>query len=109
MIDFAAIPFKEQLQVIQRTDILVGVHGAGLTHAMFLRPHSAMVEVLPPKLDYKGFVNLARMRSIHYFGDHASKLVGGKEDWHGDDVFIEEHRFLSLVDSAIARVSAQDL
>jgi protein O-GlcNAc transferase len=54
-IDFASIPFHEQLAVIRGTDILLGVHGAGLTHGMFLPENSVMVEILPPVSITRGF------------------------------------------------------
>lgn len=43
-IDFNSIPFSEQLRVVRETDILVGVHGAGLTHGIFLPEGSVMVK-----------------------------------------------------------------
>lgn len=38
---------KQQLQLIADTDILVGMHGAGLTHAVFLPRRSALIELVP--------------------------------------------------------------
>lgn len=82
-VDLAAIPFKEQLQVVRDTDVLVGVHGAGLTHELFLRKGSAVVEILPPDLDHKGFRNMANMLGHDYFSVHA----GGskKKDARGEE------------------------
>ncbi|KAL5346701.1 hypothetical protein ACLOAV_008408 [Pseudogymnoascus australis] len=37
-VDLAAYSFADQLEVIRNTDILVGVHGAGLIHSLFLPP-----------------------------------------------------------------------
>ena len=37
----------DQLRLITRSDILIGMHGAGLTHALFLPKHSALVELYP--------------------------------------------------------------
>lgn len=38
---------KSQLNMISKTDILVGMHGAGLTQAFFLPNHSALLEIVP--------------------------------------------------------------
>ncbi|KAK1759831.1 hypothetical protein QBC47DRAFT_373146 [Echria macrotheca] len=76
-VDFAAIPFEEQLRIIQRTDVLVGVHGAGLTHTMFLRDGvTAVVEIQPRDMPspYMGFRNMANMKGISYFRAHADPI-----------------------------------
>ena len=103
-LDFAALPFREQLAAARRTDILVGVHGAGLTHAMFVRAGGAVVEVMPPGLDYKGFANMARMRGLGYVRAEAKGLVGEKGDWHDDDVEVEEGEWVRAVWEAVRAV-----
>lgn len=37
--------FTEQLQIISDTDILIGIHGAGLTHLMFLPDWAVVFEL----------------------------------------------------------------
>ncbi|KAJ5908061.1 DUF563 domain-containing protein [Penicillium taxi] len=101
-IDFATISYKEQLKTIQGTDVLVGVHGAGLTHGIFLPSGSSMVEILPPGLNHKGFRNVAALRGHSYFSAHASESPSTRRrDWHSDDVYIEKERFMELMDVAI--------
>ncbi|MCJ1327177.1 hypothetical protein MMC10_003844 [Thelotrema lepadinum] len=98
-IDFAAIPFMEQLKIVVNTDILVGVHGAGLTHTLFLPPGSAVVEIQPPDVSPKGYRSLAHLLGHHYFSGHA---LGSQGDWAFEDVFLEKDRFMRLVGIAIA-------
>ncbi|PGH17823.1 hypothetical protein AJ80_04646 [Polytolypa hystricis UAMH7299] len=100
-IDFAAIPFKEQVSIIRNTDVLVGVHGGGLTHGMFLPAGSAMVEILPAQLDHKGFHNLAKLLGHTYFRTHARKPRARRDAWHGQDVFLDKERFVELVGAAV--------
>ena len=38
---------EKQLEIIVETDILIGMHGAGLTHMLFLPPHTPLVELFP--------------------------------------------------------------
>jgi hypothetical protein len=42
------------MEVAQRTDILVGVHGAHLANGVFARPGSALVEITPYEVCRKG-------------------------------------------------------
>lgn len=105
-IDFASIPFSQQIQTVRDSDVLLGVHGAGLTHGMWLRQGSAIVEILPQVLNHKGFRNLAGLLGHGYFSAHGKK-PGGKpgkvrrDEWHHQDVAIDEARFLDLVESAV--------
>jgi capsular polysaccharide biosynthesis protein len=60
----------DQLRLIGATDVLVGMHGAGLAHALFLRPGSALVELFPayhsPATRY--FRRMAECRGLFYQG-----------------------------------------
>ena len=102
-VDFSAIPFKEQLLIISNTDVLIGVHGAGLTHGMFLRPRSSIVEILPSDLDHKGFRNLASCLNHGYYSARATKLPHSEEsgDWHRDSVFLDKNLFLHVAELAV--------
>lgn len=124
-VDLAAVSFSEQLEIIRQTDVLVGVHGAGLTHGLFLPPESVMVEILPEDLNHKGFRNVAGLLGHSYLSIHASKShppdpippeqsssgqnSSAKEDtterkrdeWHTNDVFVEKDRFLEVAEVAI--------
>ena len=100
MVNFADIPLPKQLEVIQNTDILVGVHGAGLTHALFLPLGSAIVEILPAGFNHKGFRNLAHLLGHHHFSSHAVSN-GTKGNWQYDDFSFDKSRFMQLVKTAI--------
>ena len=79
-IDFASLSFAEQIKAVRDTDILVGVHGAGLTHAMFLPESAVVVEILPKGLEHKGFRNFAALLGHAYFSAHGLKARAGREE-----------------------------
>ncbi|XP_060582274.1 uncharacterized protein LOC132738700, partial [Ruditapes philippinarum] len=58
--------FRKYVLISHDTDILVGMHGAGLTHVLFLPKHAGVVELCPSywKKDKKHFVTFARWRKI---------------------------------------------
>jgi len=79
-VDMGRLSLTEQLRTIQETDVLVGVHGAGLTHTMFMREGAgAVVEIQPQGFFHKGFRNLAAMTGQKYFSTHA-EMVDEAED-----------------------------
>ena len=57
-----------QLAIISKTDILVGMHGAGLTHSMFLPKHAGLIEFYPNywPSSIAMFKAIARFRNLHY-------------------------------------------
>ncbi|KOS20344.1 EGF domain-specific O-linked N-acetylglucosamine transferase [Escovopsis weberi] len=134
VVDFAALPLAAQLAAVRRTDLLVGVHGAGLTHLMFLQPGSAVVEILPEGFQHKGFRNLAQMLGHGYFRTHARKVRkrgdgdseeeenGGESsnhkdgkgrlrarDWQSEDVEISEDALLAVVSAGVQSLYSKSL
>lgn len=127
-VDFGALSFPEQIRIAQDTDILVGVHGAGLTHTMFLREGTgAIVEIQPPKLGYKGFKNMAQMLGRKYFTavadivprphrakrgvverDEARATLARRDEWHFADIKMEKEAFVDLVSQAILSLDRKD-
>lgn len=45
--DLQLLTFTEQIKLLSSTALLVGMHGAGLTNALFMLPGNAVLEILP--------------------------------------------------------------
>jgi hypothetical protein len=43
--DFGGLTFVQQVARAMRTDVLIGPHGAGLTHMLWLQEHSLVIEI----------------------------------------------------------------
>ena len=57
---------KSQLDSVVWADIMIGMHGAGLTHAMFLNKKSALIELKPYQRGGEHFQAIAKWRKLHY-------------------------------------------
>jgi len=58
---------SEQILMIQQSDIVVGMHGAGLTHILVARPGTLLIELKPPGFTVqKHFEYLARLAGCLY-------------------------------------------
>lgn len=120
VVDFAAISFAAQLRLVQNTDVLVGHHGAAMTHTLFMPPESAVVEVLPPYFLQRGFRSLGRMRGLQYFTgrgmweEEFNNITRGEplpegwsppeehEGWKDREwAYMLDEDFLGLVDGAV--------
>ena len=78
VIDTAGMPPREQIRLLANTDVLIAQHGAGLSNMVWMPPHAAVVELLPPLVPPvdKIFGNLAAARgldhlSVAQLGEHA--------------------------------------
>ena len=63
-----ALPFQQQLRVVADTDVLMGMHGAGLSHTLFLPSHGGLIELYPtywPQSN-RHFRAMAGWRKLHY-------------------------------------------
>ncbi|KAH8975034.1 hypothetical protein BDL97_01G135000 [Sphagnum fallax] len=51
--------------LLHKSDVLMGVHGAALTHFLFMRPGSVFIQIIPIGTDWAAFT---------YYGEPATKL-----------------------------------
>ena len=76
------MPFLQQLQITHDTDIFMGMHGAGLTHLLFL-PHWAAVFEIYDCGDKQCYYDLARLKGIkHFTWEDESKVIPQDEGIH---------------------------
>jgi EGF domain-specific O-GlcNAc transferase len=106
VVDFGSIPFCEQVELAYYSDVLVGVHGAALTHLLFLptasptRPTANVIEIQPKGLHHRGFRNVAQMLGHRYFMIEADNELDGA-DFHDVDVEVGEEKFVDAIGTAI--------
>jgi len=59
--------FGEQVEFMNETDLLIGVHGNGLTHAAFMNPHRAVCEIYPQGMTFQwDYYTLSKMMGHEY-------------------------------------------
>ncbi|XP_059048892.1 EGF domain-specific O-linked N-acetylglucosamine transferase [Achroia grisella] len=76
------IPFIKQLEITQNTDVFIGIHGAGLTHLLFLPDWAAVFELYNCE-DPNCYMDLARLRGVKYVTwENKDKLVQ-EDQGHG--------------------------
>lgn len=62
---YRELGFLDQLRITHNTDIFIGMHGAGLTHLLFLPDWAAVFELYNCE-DERCYLDLARLRGIYY-------------------------------------------
>jgi protein O-GlcNAc transferase len=98
--------FAEQFNITHNTDVLVGAHGAGMVHTVFLRPKSAAVELMPEGALWQGHRNEASGLGLDYFMTHTKPVTaeGKEKNWQDDKMFLEPEHFVRVVGTAIKSV-----
>ncbi|KAJ1452360.1 hypothetical protein M885DRAFT_527245 [Pelagophyceae sp. CCMP2097] len=67
VVEFNKLTLCQQFCESAQTDVLVGQHGAGLTHTALLRQSAALVEIVPLPMDFKTIFHCtAGLRNAHY-------------------------------------------
>ena len=61
--DFAV---KEQLDIVANTDVLIGVHGAGLTWCLFMKPNSRLIEIFPGNSNSDNYIKWCKLANVKY-------------------------------------------
>jgi hypothetical protein len=99
VVDFAKISYGEQLRIIRNTNVLIGVHGAGLMNIMYAAEEAVLVEIHPSYRQDRHFRHAARMTGKAYMPMRT--LI--REDCEGssDNVHIKIDEFRKTVDGAI--------
>ena len=68
---FDAMSFKEQAGAMLTADLLISVHGAGLTNIVFMKPCSVVIEILP-----YGFVGPGKEQLLRLGGYFGALAIG---------------------------------
>lgn len=97
---FANLSIAEQLAIVDSTDVLVAMHGAALTHTLFMRPGTSVLELFPWVFRKTIYQNLANAMGVYYQmwqNDREDKTV-----FHWD--LVERTRFSNRTkDSIVSR------
>ena len=120
VVDFSELNLVEQVKLVQSADVLVGHHGASMTHVLFLPPEAAVVEIMPPFFPTRGLRSVGRMRGLTHFSGrniwpaeyeqavHGTPLPAGWQRPQSDDgwqekewAYMTEEGFVGLVEAAV--------
>ncbi|KAK2387091.1 beta-1,2-xylosyltransferase [Trifolium repens] len=70
---FAHMSMKEQVRAIQDASVIIGAHGAGLTHIVSALPKTVILEIISSQFRRPHFAYIARWKGLEY---HAINLEG---------------------------------
>ncbi|MED6205440.1 hypothetical protein PIB30_017665 [Stylosanthes scabra] len=74
---FAHMSMKEQVRAIQDASVIIGAHGAGLTHIVSALPKTVILEIISSYFRRPHFAYIACWKGLEY---HAINLAGSHAD-----------------------------
>lgn len=74
---FAHMSMKEQVRAIQDASVIIGAHGAGLTHIVSALPKTVILEIISSEYRRPHFQLIAQWKGLEY---HSVELVGSHAD-----------------------------
>lgn len=74
---FAHMSMKEQVRAIQDASVIIGAHGAGLTHIVSATPRTVVLEIVSSQYRRPHFALIAKWKGLEY---HAIYLDGSRAD-----------------------------
>ncbi|KNC51167.1 uncharacterized protein AMSG_06518 [Thecamonas trahens ATCC 50062] len=109
VVDFSQYAFSNQLDIVSQTDVLVGMHGAALTHSLFLPDHAALVELRPVGDSPPMYARTSQWSGIHYASwTNTAFPANHIKDENGDytTIDLEELREImaEVIDVVIGRI-----
>ncbi|KAI8801992.1 hypothetical protein BJ742DRAFT_563295 [Cladochytrium replicatum] len=96
---FDGLALEEQLAIIDETDVLVSMHGAALTHLLFLRPETYLVELFPYAFRKIIYQNLAKIMKVKYACWQNTKEIDTVFNWAS----VEANRYTDVSKGFITR------
>jgi hypothetical protein len=73
-VDFAGLPWEQQVRLSASHDAMLSVHGNGLTNILWMRPGSLVLEFFPSGARHYDYQFYAELCGLAYFGFEADNV-----------------------------------
>lgn len=77
-VDFVDLTLQKQMEVVVNSDVVIGMHGAGMVNVMWARPQTLIVEIFPKERHRWGYRNLCQFLDCDWREFRGGEDVGGK-------------------------------
>ena len=92
------LSFMQQVQIMKNTDVLIGIHGNGLSHTLFLPRDAFVIEFMPDNCLLFDYRMLAKMRGIKYYGLQGGRYAMGDDEAFKKGAYGNPNKIMKTVD-----------
>jgi len=90
------LSIREQLDIVSNSDILIGVHGAGLTWGIFMKEGSQMIEMFPGNSNVDDYRRWCKIANINYRRMTINISSGRVDDFRSATVNLTDKHILEI-------------
>ncbi|MEB3333649.1 MAG: glycosyltransferase family 61 protein [Cyanobacteriota bacterium] len=87
-----ALPMRQQLEAFASAEVVVGVHGAGLTNLVACRQGATLVELLPGDGPFNHYFLMASLLGVRH-----GHLIGTRPDPSREDLTVDPDQLVALL------------
>jgi len=87
---------KEQIEIIANTDILIGLHGAGLSWCIFMKNNATLIEMYPGNSNTDNYIRWCNIANIKYNRLIVDIASGNVDDFRNANVNINDEQITSI-------------
>ena len=102
---FEDYTINEQVFLMQNAEILISMHGAGLTNTMFMNPKSILFELTPLVENHKQFRfpfwRIASLLKIDYYVQFCKTIDQGEKDFYSRNLEVDMDEFKNNIEKLI--------
>lgn len=107
--DFSSLNFKEQVEAIMSSNVIIGIHGANLLNpSLFLNPGTVLLELFPWHFLWRGYANTSMVAGGIYIGYMLDKSRQKESTLSVSDCFWNKGCMLKYRDQRHLRLSQMD-
>ncbi|KAI9352213.1 hypothetical protein BDR26DRAFT_329187 [Obelidium mucronatum] len=97
---FRRLTLIEQVRIVDNTDIFITMHGAAMTHILFLKPGAYVIELFPYSFKKVIYENIASILGIQYLHWQNMKESQTKFNWPA----VEQQRATNMTKERITKL-----
>ncbi|KAF1318943.1 hypothetical protein FI667_g13491, partial [Globisporangium splendens] len=106
-VEFVDLTLDKQMQVIINSDVVIGMHGAGMVNVLWARPETLVIEIFPRLRKRWGYRNLCQFLGCDWHEFRGGTDIGQDEAANTKDKSIEYEEWRKFFDPLLRKRYAQ--